>query len=299
MGWGVSRFGRPAGDSWVHGQYLPDPDEAARELAGPLGSLVSGPASLPEISQYTVELEGIETLFERLHDLYAADAADEYAPTFLHRLLVELPSRLRAKGYPADPKRRFVVFSAAFDDMLERAFRTAEQPYHLFAYHCYTDEEGVTQDACFYHHPPTGDEPVEVRNATEYNGLAGDDYPAIVKLCGQQISPQPESIVVTEDQFIEYLFPKREIGLLLPKTLLDSIKGHSYLFVGYELRPWYLRLLLQRMCLNKQSLISKGWVVAPKLAPIEERFWHGAKIQPLAAPPEALIAYVDGWLKRL
>ena len=144
--------------------------------------------SLPQVSQYTTLLEGESALYDRLSDSTAAGF-----PTDLHRLLAELPGRLRAKGYPANEERRFVIFSTAFDDLLERAFAEVEQPYHLFAYrHHIVDTDGVVHPGCFVHIPP---------GASRSNLLTPNTYKAVttaiatrssIKLCGQRVTQSPK-----------------------------------------------------------------------------------------------------------
>ncbi|HRW08862.1 MAG TPA: CHAT domain-containing protein [Caldilineaceae bacterium] len=296
LGWDVSRFGRPAQDGWAPGLYPPVPPEAAAALAEHLGESELALASLLEVSQYTTLLEGETALYERLTQLY-----NDYPPTYFHRLLAELTGRLRGKGYPADPTRRLIIFSTAFDDLLERAFAEAGQPYHLFAYRHQINDSGMIQPACFVHVPPTG-EAIEVFSPNNYVGHMGadnrDDTPVIIKLCGRCVTPEPASVLVTEDHYLEYL-PAQEIGALLPMTLLNQIRRRSFLFFGYSLQPWYFRLLWQRMRYQNRRLHDRSWAIVPALTRIEEEFWRSQEIVPIQAYPEAVVAYVNRWLEQL
>lgn len=294
LGWDVGRIGRPAGDGWVRGQYLPDPTETAQELFLSLAVSMEGLFSLPQVSQYTSLLSGDLTLYDRLSALYNGD----YQPTLLHRLLAEMPGRLGRKGYPTDPKRRFVIFSVAFDDLLERAFDEVGQPYHLFAYrHRFEDSSGVAQTGRFVHLPPGG-AAVEVLSPNDYGGLGDDRHPVIVKLCGRVISAEPDSVMVTEDQYLAYL-PAQDFGALLPATLLSEVNRRSFLFFGYSLQPWPLRLLWQRMRHQGRRLHSRSWAIAREANKIEEEFWRSQDIVPIVAQPEGVVAYVNQWLETL
>lgn len=294
LGWEVSRFGRPPTDGWVRGHSLPSSAEAARELAGRLQSVQNSDVSLPEASQYTSLIEGATALYERLSDLYGGD----YRPTVLHRFLAELPGRLRAKGYPANVERRYVIFTLALDDMLERAFSEVGQPYHLFAF-CQrrADENGVMLPGHFIHVPPGGDA-IPVMTPNDYTGHDGDQFPIVVKLSGRRLTPEPDSVLVTEDQYLEYL-PAQEIGALLPATLLRQINRRSFLFFGYSLQPWHFRLLWQRMRYQKRQLHDRSWAVVPDLNTIEREFWRSHNIVPIIAAPEGVVAYANAWLDRL
>jgi tetratricopeptide (TPR) repeat protein len=301
LGWEVSQFGRPPLAAWVHGRSLPSSAEAARALAErlprapePRHNAAAEDFTLLEASQYTSLIEGETALYERLSALYSGD----HQPTILHRLLAELPGRLRAKGYPRDAARRYVICTIALDDLLERAFAEAGQPYHLFAFrHRSTDETGVVLPGHFVHVPPGG-EPVAVRTPNDYSGHDGDTLPIVVKLSGRQLTAEPDSVLVTEDQYLEYL-PAQEIGALLPATLLRQINRRNFLFFGYSLQPWHFRLLWQRMRYQKRRLHDRSWAVVAELSTIEREFWRSHDIVPIVAAPEGVVAYVNTWLERL
>ena len=305
LGWELGRVGRPPQDSWAKGHYLPGADEIASFLSQKLGGAQASGQSLPQISQATSLTDGPEALYERLHELYAAD----YPPTILHRLLAELPARLAAKGYPQNkPDHRYVYFSTAFDTLLEQAFEQAGQPYHLFAYrHRFADATGRVQEGRFVHIPPNAgpsSEPLEVLSPNTYNahdiGPDGqpDRLPIIVKLCGLRVTADVDSVVVTEDQFLEYL-PAQEIGALLPPTLLQQVRKRSFVFFGFSLYEWHFRLIWQRMKWQKASLHGRSWAILANPSAIEQQFWRSQQIEPVIAAPEAAVATVNEWLDTL
>lgn len=305
LGWGLGRVGRPPQDGWAKGHYLPDADEIATFLTQKLGGDQSSGQSLLQISQATSLTDGPEALYERLHELYATD----YPPTILHRLLAEVPARLAAKGYPQNkPDHRFVYFSAAFDTLLEQAFAQAGQPYHLFAYrHRFSDGSGRVQEGRFVHIPPGADkssEPLELLSPNTYNAHDidadgnPDRLPIIVKLCGLAATAEPDSVVVTEDQFLDYL-PAQEIGALLPPTLLQQVRKRSFVFFGFSLYEWHFRLIWQRMKAQKASLHGRSWAILVNPSAIEQQFWRSQLIEPLIAAPEAVAATVNEWLNTL
>jgi hypothetical protein len=305
LGWELGRVGRPPRDGWAKGHYLPGADEIASYLSKKLGGAQTAGQSLLQISQVTSLTDGPEALYERLHEIYAAD----YPPTILHRLLAELPARLAAKGYPQNkPDHRYVYFSTAFDTLLEQAFEQAGQPYHLFAYrHRFADGSGRVQDGRFVHIPPGADknsEPLDLLTPNTYNahdiGPDGqpDRRPIIVKLCGLRVTAEVDSVVVTEDQFLEYL-PAQEIGALLPPTLLQQVRKRSFVFFGFSLAEWYFRLIWQRMKAQKASLHGRSWAILASPSAIEQQFWRSQMIEPVTAAPEAVVATVNEWLNTL
>lgn len=293
LGWEVSRFGRPTSEGWVPGESSPSADEIAARLAEPLQPQVTGVTPLLQVSQYTVLLEGQTALYQRLRDLYTQPAP----PTILHSLLAGLPQRLRTKGFLREPTQRFVIFTTALDDLLERAFAAVEQPYHLFTYRHHFVEGGVEHSARFIHVAPNGTQ-AAVLDALSFDAHEADDQPIIIKLCGLRPTDEPDSVVITEDQFLDYL-PAQEIGTLLPTRLLRQINRRSFAFFGYSLQPWHLRLIWQRMRFQKRRLHDKSWAIVANLSPIEREFWLSHDITPIVAAPEGVVAYVDAWLETL
>lgn len=303
LGWDLGRVGRPPQDGWAKGYYLPGADEIASFLNKKLSGDQASSQSLLQVSQATSLTDGPEALYERLNELFNAD----YPPTILHRLLAEAPMRLAAKGYPQNkPDHRFVYFSTAFDTLLEQAFVQAGQPYHLFAYRQRTiDGSGRVQEGRFVHFPPgAGSEPLELVSPNTYNahdiGPDGqpDRRPIIVKLCGLRVTADVDSVVVTEDQFLDYL-PAQEIGALLPPTLLQQVRKRSFVFFGFSLYEWHFRLIWQRMKWQKASLHGRSWAILANPSAIEQQFWRSQQIEPLTAAPEAVAATVNNWLDTL
>ncbi|MEZ4862149.1 MAG: CHAT domain-containing protein [Caldilineaceae bacterium] len=302
LGSEVSSFGRPRGDRWVAGLYPPGADDAARALANHLPAELQDATSLLQVSQYTLLLDGEFALYDRLHALYDGD----FTPTMLHRLLAELPRRLATKGYPKTSGRRYVLFSAALDDLLERAFVETGQPYHLFAYRPrFVDEAGVVHSECFFHVPPVADlatdsaaEPIEVLEPNRYTGHDRDNHPIIVKLCGRRVTSEPDSVAVTEDHYLNYVTVEKSLAVL-PTTLLTQIRRNNLLFFGHSLQPWHLRLLWQRLRLAGGRQPPPRWAIVPDLTHIEEKFWQSEQIEPLVAQPEGVVAYVNDWLETL
>jgi hypothetical protein len=130
-----------------------------------------------------------------------------------------------------------------------------------------------------------------------YNGHDNDPHPLIVKLCGLRITPTPDSVMVTEDQYLEYL-PGKEIGQLLPATLLSQVKGRSFVFFGCTSQEWHFRLLWQRLKYNNTNLHAKGWVVLPQSSDLEGKFWNrlDRNIELLSLAPEVVVAMINEWL---
>ena len=59
--------------------------------------------------------------------------------------------------------------------------------------------------------------------------------------------PKFDSFVITEDDYVSFLARMTGTSKIVPSILEDHFRGRSFLFLGYGLRDWNLRLLLQNL----------------------------------------------------
>lgn len=57
----------------------------------------------------------------------------------------------------------------------------------------------------------------------------------------------PDSLVLTEDDYLDFLSRMLENLDLLPKTIEKAIRNSSVLFIGYRLADWNLRILFKQL----------------------------------------------------
>jgi hypothetical protein len=153
LGAGVNRCGRPDGTPWGRGRYLPDGAELAGYLANFSAYPDPNPADLVRVSQYFSVMLGAGPLYDELHQVFDAD----YPPTPVHEFLAELPGEFRDRGLNTPPP---LIITTNYDDVLERAFRAAGEPFDLVAY------VAVGEPGRFVHHPPD-EEPILIRVPNE------------------------------------------------------------------------------------------------------------------------------------
>ena len=120
----------------------------------------------------------------------------------------------------------------------------------------------------FWHRPPDG-EPRLIERPKLYDGLALEERAAIVKIHGavDRAQPDRDSYVITEDHYIDYL-TKTEVGQLLPAELLVSLTRSKFLFLGYSMQDWNLRVILHRIW-GQQPLAYKSWAIQNDPSEIE------------------------------
>lgn len=244
LGAGVNLVGRE-GD-FTAGKELPSGSELARYLADYFAYPEQG-ADLVRVSQYASVVGGMAPLYEKLHEVFGG----EYGPTALHRFLAEVPAHLRKHGAP----KYQVVITTNYDDALEVAFNEVEEEYDLVKYIADGPDQGR-----FIHRTPNGEARI-VERPNEYTELSPDKRTVIVKIHGavDRDDAQRDSYVITEDHYIDYL-ANTNITELIPLKLLETLRASHFLFLGYSLSDWNLRVILNRIWGDKQ-LRNESWAV--------------------------------------
>lgn len=260
LGAGVNLCGRPVGTVWQRGQYLPSSDELTKYLAEEFCCPPSEMQDLARVSQYVAVMIGSGPLYEELHSLFDAD----YRLTSLHQFFATLPAVLRGKGY-RHPYQ--LIVTTNYDDLMERAFQAADQPFDVVSYVAEGEWRGK-----FLHWSSRG-EVCLIERPNEYRGLSLNERPVILKIHGavDRGTTEWDSFVITEDHYINYLI-HTDISNLMPATLVAKLKRSHFLFLGYSLRDWNLRVILHRIW-GEQKLSWKSWAIQLNPQELDQKFW--------------------------
>lgn len=282
LGEGVNLFGRLSGSIWQnhHSEVLPHGNELAEHLARNFNYPPNAPRDLVHVSQYVSLVTGTGPLYDEMHALLDAD----YAPTELHQFLAQLPALLRAKNFSP---RALLFVTTNYDDALERAFRTANEAFDLVTYVAEGEARGK-----FLHRAPDGSATL-IERPNEYRGLAVDPRCVILKLHGavDRETSEWDSFVITEDHYIDYL-ARGDISSLIPVTLAAKLRKSHFLFLGYSLRDWYLRVILHRLW-GQQRLTYKSWAVGAKPDLLEQEFWRKRDVDSLNVRLEEYVGMLE------
>ena len=238
------------------------------------------PVDLTRISQYVATMQGSGPLYDALHDLFGV--AVEPGP--LHRFLARLPALLRERGAPHQ-----LIVSTNYDLALEQAFEDADEELDVVAYVAAGRNRGR-----FWHRPP-GEvpRPVDLPNtyATE---LSLERRTILLKLHGA-VDPLPdqewESFVITEDDYIDYL-GHSELTAVVPVSLAARLRRSHFLFLGYEMADWNLRLILNRMW-GGRPIAYRSWAVQQSPSPLAQAFWRRYDVTTVDVDPQGYVELLE------
>jgi hypothetical protein len=272
LGSGANAVDRVA--PWSHGAgSLPDGAELARHLAEWFGLDAHG-EDLARVSQHISLTEGRTDLCRTVHDVLVKP---DVAPGCVQRFLARAPGRLRELGREAYQ----LLVTTSYDDALERAFDAVHEPYDLVVF---VGARGPHRGR-FVHVPhdarPPACRPILVPN--EYVELPIDDRldltrTVIVKLhggaadLGREWRHMRDNFVITEDDHIGYLTDGPVEGLI-PVQILDKVRESHFLFVGYRMRDWPLRVFLHRVW-GERLEGARSLTVDPTPDVVEREHWQ-------------------------
>jgi len=283
---------------WQEGcHFLPDDEQLAEYLAKLVG-WDREPLDLAEVAQRVDTLRDTR-MFPRLHSVLAVDST----PGPVHTFLANLPELLEMAGkgrhYP-------LIVTPKYDLALERALkgRKPPQPFDVVVYVGPGAEVrgSVGEKPCFVHVPWDTDyleeKDVDVEKWKPGDGIpitVGNDYESfpirwgaegwelkrtlIVRVNGAVDDyaagfPWEKNYVITEDQYIDYLSD----GAAVPKQILAQLKESCYLFLGYKIADWRLRVFLKQIKRNVQ-VSARHWAIERNPDEFEARLWDNFRVK--------------------
>ena len=173
------------------------------------------------MAQYYEAVLGPDPLRNRLREIFSY----QQAPTPLHEFLADAPAPL-------------LVVTTNYDDLMERAYKQRRKPCDVVVH--MTDQEKVLWW-------PHGE-------ATPKEVLADDllidlDQVSVVYKMHGAIDRREKFLghyVITEDDYIEFLtrMTRRNV---IPSIFAEPFQTRPFLFLGYGLYDWNLRVILNRI----------------------------------------------------
>jgi hypothetical protein len=214
---------------------------------------------LAQVAQHIAALAGQGPLYDELHDVFDAD----YPPTRLHRFLARVSQQTRAAGCEC-----MLFVTTNYDDSLERAFAEEGEPYELVTYIA------------------------EGRDRGRFRHFRSDGKVVIMDRHSHL-----DSFVITEDHYIDYL-TRADVGGLFPVNLGVKLRTSHFLFLGYSLRDWNLRVMLYRLWGEQEGKTYNSWAVQSDPDPIDKCAWDERGVDILAVSCEEFAAAIEAEVER-
>jgi hypothetical protein len=245
-------------------QVPPSASELARLLADKT-AVQDEAFDLATVAQYLKAVGGSGPLYDKLHKIFGC----EYHPTPLHEYLAEV-----ATNVP------LLVITTNYDDIIEKAFHEVS---HDVVVHICDPKLG---DRVFWHQHRkenevwTDSEPEKVI-PNKIKKLDLSKTSVIYKMHGAVDKRQPtrDQYVIAEDDYIDFL-TRMSKNKAIPANFTEAFQFRHFLFLGYGLRDWNLRVILNRIQDNMGSASEfTSWAIQYQPTVLESRFWGRRDVQ--------------------
>lgn len=242
---------------------LPSGRELAERLALEGNFPKTDEPNLASVAQYFEDVAaGRVALYEQLRSVFGR----RFTPGRIHRHLATLAGPL-------------LVVTTNYDDLLETAFRDAGRPFDLVIH---TTDPLLGEQLLWWQEG--ADEPALALAKSLDIDL--DQVTVIYKMHGavDRLAAARDQYVITEDDYVDFL--SRLIKQrAFPSIFAEPFQTRHFLFLGYGLRDWNLRVILNRVekDLRQAAADQRGdirsWAIDAAPSPLEARLWQGRGVE--------------------
>jgi PAS domain-containing protein len=280
LGAGASLVGRPQGAAWdeERSAFLPSGRELSRLLAGETSfpdedSGDSG--NLAKVASYYVDINGRPVLRERLREVLNR----EFPVGELHHFLASVPA----------PQ---VIVVTNYDTLVEQAFRAAGKFYDLVVHPA--DRKDFANAVLWWPHDAR--EPIP--KAPNELDIDLDRTTVIYKMHGTiDRDSRWDNFVITEEDYVEFL-SRMTANTAVPALLYQHFRERSFLFLGYGLSDWNLRVILKnlsRLLLPKRGNqpdddVLPSWAIQHRPSELERTLWKNRNVSIFDLTVEEFVA---------
>lgn len=239
---------------------LPQPAELSCYLARRTTFPHGETPDLTKVAQYYDSIAGGRSaLNSELRSIFDRD----YPFTSLHSMLAELA---------APP----LIVTTNYDDLIERAFRDKGRAYDVVIH---TTDPAYGDKVLWL--PHNASDPHELRQVMP-NQLDIDlsKTPVIYKMHGavDRSNRGRDQYVITEDDYIDFL-TRMTRNRVIPAIFAQHFQSRHFLFMGYGLRDWNLRVVLNGIERAHEASRLVSWAIQHKPSLLERRFWSRRNVE--------------------
>src|SRR5215213_3091743 len=214
---------------------------------------------LATAAQYLKSVGGPGLLYDKLHGVFNTD----YSVSSLHDYLAEV-----ARNTP------LLIITTNYDDLIERAFTEVE---HDTVVHICNPKLGGKVFWATRRQDENGELSTSEPEIALPNKLYIDlsTTTVIYKMHGtvDRRKSERDQYVIAEDDYIDFL-TRMTKNSAIPKIVQKDFSKRHFLFLGYSLRDWNFRVVLNRIKTDSKDYSQyESWAIQHQPSPAERRFW--------------------------
>jgi hypothetical protein len=281
LGAGVNLCDRPpnydSSQPWrPESGLLPSGAELSRYLAGEFHYQGADPSNLLRVTQFITCMGGERYVDDELQKILDQD----YPLTPVHEFFATVPRRLRELKCPTP---NLLIVTTNYDDLMERALRSAGESYDVVRY-----IQNGKHAGCFWHQSSDGTVSCVIEKPNEYLGVDLGQRSVVLKVHGAvQRSLRSDNgegvqhdFVITEDDYIDFL-TRGDVASHIPAVLAEKFSQSQFLFLGYGLADWNMRVFFKGVQNTQRKQFSrlKSWAVQLNPDDLEQRFWKDRDVE--------------------
>jgi len=238
---------------------LPSASELAQYLADKTEFPAGEPLDLAKVAEYYDVVGGRDPLHRELHKIFNRD----FPITPLHTFLADV-----AASTP------LLIVTTNYDDLIERALAAKNCAYDCVIY---TTNPTIGERVLWWQ--PGAAEPEQI-NPNKLD-LHLEKNSIVYKMHGtvDRRDAERDQYVITEDDYVDFLVRMTK-NKAIPAIFAEAFQTRHFLFLGYGLRDWNLRVVLNRIekDLRRPKNI-KSWAIQKDPSPLEKRFWQNRGVE--------------------
>jgi hypothetical protein len=255
------------------------------QLSRTLARMVKFPADndedlndLSKVASYFVEASGRRSLREILHETFNQD----YSPRKIHEYLAEID-------------RPLLIVTTNYDDLTERAFKEKGRPYDLVIHP--TDRADMAGAVLWWKNgeaEPVAEPPntlpmmERLKTMTVIYKMHGTVVRHWQKGAGAGVTDEDkpyrnDSYVITEEDYIDFIY-RMTLQAAIPTQFIAYFSERQFLFLGYGLRDWNLRIVLKNLNAvfkiqdagmgGEDDERDPSWAIQHQPSALERRLWE-------------------------
>jgi len=261
LGAGAPLYDRnPKKTPWIDKQpaqevisYLPTAGELATYLAEETSLPPDERGELTKMAQYYEAVLGPDPLRRLLLEIFS----HRQPPTPLHEFLASGPAPI-------------LIVTTNYDDLMERAFQQAGKPCDVVVH--LTERESVL----WWEHGKAAPQELLAENLD----IELDQVSVVYKMHGaiDRRKNCTGQYVITEDDYIEFL-TRMTNSRVIPTIFAEPFQTRPFLFLGYGLYDWNLRVILNRIQEFRRHPKFRSWAIETLSKPLEKTLWEARGIK--------------------